>query len=188
MAEEAQLLPQSAKSESLSTCFPRLPLEIRTMIWKQTPGPRVVEILFGDEAYYDDRDNESVRAEVCIHNEQGFHTNIRTPVALEICQEPRKAVIASYPLCFGSVWFPRRIRINFEIDTLFINDQNLKVLPLFFSLLDQNESHNLRYPLSNSVPFLKIGALSYTIQFRGQAYSINWRIDWTSRTTVDCDD
>lgn len=82
---------------------------------------------------------------VVLHNEKGFYTNIRTPLALEVCQESREAVIASYPLSFGSVWFPQRIRFNFATDTIFVNYNTWRSFPLFFSILDLNERSSLRY-------------------------------------------
>ena len=40
---------EQAEIERAFTCFPRLPLEVRAIIWRQTLEPRVVEIFFGDD-------------------------------------------------------------------------------------------------------------------------------------------
>ena len=81
--------------------FTKLPVEIRTIIWRLTLKSRVVEIEFTEL--------------------RGFFTRVATPTALRVCHDSRKAVIAYYPTSFGNVMYNPRIVFNFLLDTLYFD-------------------------------------------------------------------
>lgn len=97
---ESQDYPSSQSLGPLRTftCFPRLPIEIMQRIWKLTLEPRVIELLFdcGPQDYMRDYDDNKV----LLYSKQGFHARVRTPVALEVNQDSRQAVLpaTSYAL------------------------------------------------------------------------------------------
>ncbi|TVY22233.1 hypothetical protein LHYA1_G009172 [Lachnellula hyalina] len=80
--------------------FPKLPTELRTIIWNLTLQGRTVEIQF-----------EMTR---------GFYSRVKTPVALRVCKDSRDAVLSSYSTCFGNLMFTPRTLFNFSFDTLYI--------------------------------------------------------------------
>lgn len=98
--------------------FHRLPTEIRIMIWHFSLEPRVVDLQFERKA-----------------SRKGFYSHDKIPTLLEVCRDSRAAVIASYPLCFGSVWYPQKIRFNFSMNTLFMDGSFLPFVDRFFSIL-----------------------------------------------------
>ncbi len=87
---------------STFTLFPNLPFELRCLIWKTSCQSRLVEVS------YDSSD--------------GFSSNVAHPIALEVCHESRNAVINNYPLCFGSIFHPAKIRFNFATDVLYVDN------------------------------------------------------------------
>ncbi|KAF8854118.1 hypothetical protein BDZ45DRAFT_806109 [Acephala macrosclerotiorum] len=109
------------------TCFPRLPLELRCLIWEAMCQPRTVELEY-DEDF-----------------PEGFSSRAMNPKVLEVCRESRKTVIDSYPLCFGSVFFPAKVRFNFAIDTLFIDNDFEENLPHLFSTFKDAEINGLKH-------------------------------------------
>jgi hypothetical protein len=105
--------------------FPRLPAEIRAIIWELSLEPRIVEIGFTDE--------------------EGFYQKCEIPLELMVSQYSRNVVARSYPLCFGSLRYKPSIRFNFAIDTLNL-DQTFKYrIPFLFSLAKYEELAILRY-------------------------------------------
>jgi hypothetical protein len=107
------------------TLFPKLPLEIRMMIWKQTLEPRDIEIYFAPN--------------------RGFFTPIRGPVALRVNKESRNTVEPLYPLSFGNVIYQPRVRFNFSIDTLFLEHDFQPQVLHFLASLKPEEITQLRY-------------------------------------------
>jgi hypothetical protein len=101
------------------TLFPNLPFELRSLIWKTSCESRMIEVA------YDSYD--------------GFTSNIPHPTALEVCQESRNAVINSYPLCFGSIFHPAKIRFNFAIDILYIDNCIEEEVAHLFSTFRERE-------------------------------------------------
>jgi hypothetical protein len=81
--------------------FPKLPLEIRQMIWKSTLKPRIVEVSHREE--------------------HGFYSRVENPVALQVSSESRKTVEHLYPLRFGSVLDEPAVVFNFSLDTLYFD-------------------------------------------------------------------
>jgi hypothetical protein len=121
-------LPAMAnKSRTLTsfTLFPNLPFEIRCLIWETTCESRTVEITY-------DADD-------------GFTTTSDPPIALEVCQESRNHLVNSYPLCFGSIYHPAKIRFNFSIDTLYMDNSLEEDLAHVFSTFKDREISSLRY-------------------------------------------
>ena len=86
--------------------------------------------------------------------DQGFYTWEPAPAALQVCKDSRAAVMSQYPLCFGSAWFKSRIRFNFKIDTIYIDNSFIEHLPQFFSLLDEEARRSLRYLAIDATEFL----------------------------------
>jgi len=107
------------------TLFPNLPFELRCLIWDTTCQSRLIEV------EYDSLD--------------GFSSNVGHPIALEVCQEARNAVINNYPLCFGSIFHPAKIRFNFAIDTLYIDTSVEDDMAHLFSTFREREISGLRY-------------------------------------------
>jgi hypothetical protein len=107
------------------TLFPKLPLEIRMMIWKQTLQPRDIEIYFAPN--------------------RGFFTPIWGPVALRVNKESRNTVEPLYPLSFGNVVYQPRVRFNFSIDTLFLEHDFQPQVLHFLASLKPYEITQLRY-------------------------------------------
>ncbi|KAH7384755.1 hypothetical protein BKA64DRAFT_148333 [Cadophora sp. MPI-SDFR-AT-0126] len=105
--------------------FPRLPLEIRQMIWNLSLEPRVIEMEYEEE--------------------QGFFTTCSLPSALQVCQESRSTVKKLYPECFASLWHRRGPLFNFSLDTLYIAHHFFEDMILFLSVLREKEINSLRY-------------------------------------------
>lgn len=122
---EAQNLPH--RSFSL---FPKLPIELRLAIWRLSLEPRVVELRYSGAVF-----------------EQGceYSESYNIPTALITCKESRSAVIASYPLCFGSTFHPEATRFNFEIDTLYLNYSLKNHIDHFFDLLKDRELKGIKF-------------------------------------------
>lgn len=81
--------------------FPKLPAEIRQIIWRLTLQPRIVEVKFIES--------------------RGFYTRVPTPTALQVYRDSRRALLASYPTCFGNVIYTPLILFNFSLDTLYFD-------------------------------------------------------------------
>ena len=106
--------------------FPKLPIEIRQIIWRLTLRPRVVEVL---HEYFDD----------C------FHSRAKLPIALVVCQDSRNAVISSYPVSFGSALKIPQIRFNFSLDTLYFDCLFSDHFFHFLDILTPKNLSELRY-------------------------------------------
>ncbi|KAK0102839.1 hypothetical protein ONS95_000963 [Cadophora gregata] len=91
--------------------FPKLPTEIRMMIWKLSLEARTVEIQWSET--------------------RGFFTRVPTPIALRVCKDSRDAVKSKYPLCFGNVLYKPSTVFNFSLDTLYV-DQDLQHQAFYF--------------------------------------------------------
>jgi len=76
---------------------------------------------------------------------EGFCSRAPYPLALQVCQESRDAIILSYPLCFGSIFFPPKVRFKFDPDTLFIDNELEANLPHLFSTFRDAEIKGLKY-------------------------------------------
>ncbi|KAK2628214.1 hypothetical protein QTJ16_002860 [Diplocarpon rosae] len=117
----------SHKSEPLTsfTVFPKLPFELRCMIWKASCCSRTIEL------DYDDID--------------GFTPRAADPKALRVCRESRELIIPLYPLCFGTFFHPARTRFNFVNDTLFIGSDMEDTIPHLFGTFTHSEISGLRF-------------------------------------------
>ncbi|KAH6717012.1 hypothetical protein BKA61DRAFT_733216 [Leptodontidium sp. MPI-SDFR-AT-0119] len=119
---KASKMPAPLKSFTL---FPKLPTEIRIMIWDLTLEARTVEIQW---------------TETC-----GFFTRVPPPKALRVCRDSRDAVKSKYPLCFGNVIYPPSITFNFSLDTLYV-DQDFQHQALhFLASLSTEEISKIQY-------------------------------------------
>jgi len=107
------------------TLFPNLPMEIQVIVWKLTLEPRVVEVFR--------------------HRNSSFGALVNNPPALEVCRDSRAAVISSYPLSFGTYFFPPSTRFNFLMDTIYLDYHNHEDIGLFFAILSQYELSSIRY-------------------------------------------
>lgn len=82
------------------TCFPRLPPEIRLLIWKQVyQVSRVIRIEYN-------------RSGQCTAHHR------RPPIGFHVCQESREEALKVYRLAFGSV----QVFINFNVDVIFLDN------------------------------------------------------------------
>lgn len=94
------------------TLFPKLPAEIRLMIWKAAlPGPRLVDVNFQFE-----------------DSEFAFGSNLAScasptppPTLLSVCHESRTEALKHYSLCFAVGSEEVGVFCDLKIDTLFIS-------------------------------------------------------------------
>jgi hypothetical protein len=105
--------------------FPKLPPEIRAMIWRLTLEPRIVQISFCSPV------NANIHS---------FYSETSTPVALKTCQDSRNAVATSYQVCTSNNFVSTTFLFNFSIDTLFFPEPMDPHLNLFFAGL-KNEDY-----------------------------------------------
>jgi hypothetical protein len=110
---------------ALFTIFSKLPIELRTKIWKLTLQPRIIEIQFT--------------------NKKAVYTKSKLPTTLYVSKESRAAVEKFYPFCFGSVWHKYQTRFNFDLDTIFLNSNYYNDFCHFFTLAGFSELHEIRY-------------------------------------------
>jgi hypothetical protein len=98
------------------TLFPKLPAELRLMIWKAAlPGPRLVEVNFGFK-----------NNEFCFGSELASCTSPTAPPAiLGACGESRTEALKYYGLCFAMRDGQANISFDLEVDTLFITCEDL---------------------------------------------------------------
>lgn len=91
--------------EATFSPFPKLPIEIRTQIWKlQIPPPRIIKL-----TYYLDTNNEIIQAPV-----------LATPL-LHTCHESRKVAKKFYEIGFeGCKWPAHPIYIDWNRDTIWL--------------------------------------------------------------------
>jgi hypothetical protein len=108
--------------------FSKLPYDIRTMIWHASLQPRVVDIY--------------VRDAHCAH--PGIATQAEDPIALRVCHESRRIIEPLYRKRFGSVLLPPQIRVNFELDTICIEDNENNSVFVFFALVSRTELSSIR--------------------------------------------
>lgn len=120
-------------NEKSFTLFGKLPFEIRTLIWHATLKPRVVNILYKIGS-----------------NLSPITSSVGLPIALKVCHESRSIIIPLYPKHFGSVLLPPRIRVNFELDTVYLADRKIDFVASFFSILSQAELDGIQYFAVNS--------------------------------------
>ncbi|KAF4627661.1 hypothetical protein G7Y89_g10491 [Cudoniella acicularis] len=124
----------AAPSKLMFTLFPQLPFELRSAIWWHTVLPRVIHLRYKDLS-----NNHNNTA-------SGFCSPVDLPVALSVCQESRKLLLGSYPLSFGSVFYPPKVRINFSIDTVYLDqERSNNLISIFFNTLNAREMSQLRY-------------------------------------------
>jgi len=105
--------------------FPKLPPELRQIVWRLTLQPRIIEVKFIES--------------------RGFYTQVPTPTALQVCRESRSAVLASYPTCFGNVIYTPLILFNFSLDTLYFDQTLQHQVQHFAASLKREEVDRLRY-------------------------------------------
>ena len=107
------------------TVFPNLPFELRCLIWETSCESRTIEIIYDSE--------------------EGFLSKVDSPIALQVCQESRTHLLHNYPLCFGSIYHPAKIRFNFSIDTLYLDNTIEEEMAHVFSTFREQEISSLKY-------------------------------------------
>lgn len=100
-------------------------MELRTIIWKLTLQPRVVEIQFDPN--------------------RGFYNRVPTPAALRVCKDSRAEIIKLYPTCFGNHVYPPSTLFNFRIDTLYVDECLQTHTLLLLASLKDHEMKGLRF-------------------------------------------
>ena len=109
------------------TLFSALPAELRIIIWRLSPSPRVVELL---QSTYN----------------TGFYSKAPFPAALMTCQESREAVLPLYPKCFNAFNRSARVLFNFEIDTLYLDKSQIFPIRQFLvGILKEKELARLKF-------------------------------------------
>lgn len=109
------------------TLFSKLPVEIQCTIWKLSLQRRILRLKAGYEG--------SIRAPA------------ELPAALHVSQSSRHAIEHIYPLCFGTSFHDPRIRINFELDVVYIQLKMEQYVPLFLGSRDFGNIHTLAIDL-----------------------------------------
>jgi hypothetical protein len=117
--------PQMHRPETFHP-FPKLPIELRQMIWKLTLKPRIVELQLSP-------------------NDRCFFSQARTPTGLRICRDSRDAILPFYPARFGSNFKPARIRFNYELDTLYFDQDFSPFVFHFLDILKTKDVAEIRY-------------------------------------------
>ncbi|PVH69462.1 hypothetical protein DL98DRAFT_522166 [Cadophora sp. DSE1049] len=105
--------------------FPKLPTEIRMMIWELSLEARTVEIQWTET--------------------RGFFSRVPTPMALRVCKDSRGAVKSKYPLCFGNVLYKPSTSFNFSLDTLYVDHCFQNQALHFITSLSPDELASIRY-------------------------------------------
>lgn len=144
MASTVAVIPRS--SFQSFTPFTRLPLEIRCIIWRLTLLRRIVEIFPSESG-------------------NGFYSRATLPVALQVCQESKRAVEHLYPAFFGSFLQPESIRFNVNLDILYLDIHlEQECLLYFLGMLKETELRALKYVALDAEylvsPFRSLGPTS----------------------------
>ena len=121
------------KAPPLFTPFPKLPAEIRCMIWKWAMPPRTVELRY------------SWSVDKC-------WTVAKVPVTLRVCRESRYEALKVYSLAFGIHPNASKIYFNFPTDTIFLTfekshgdgDYEDQVESLAYKLVANGEANKIR--------------------------------------------
>ncbi|KAE9376147.1 hypothetical protein N431DRAFT_543445 [Stipitochalara longipes BDJ] len=100
--------------------FPKLPPEIRRMIWSVSiPGQRVIRVV--PHSSSKTMTQESISTYRLIYGAQDFMDHIPT-VLLQICKESRTFALERYKPFLGGPWGDLPLYFDFVGDTLFFND------------------------------------------------------------------
>lgn len=133
------------------TFFPKLPPELRRMIWRHfLPGTRLVE-LFRNE------------------NTGVYRSSCQIPYALSVSKESRDIALNSYELCFGTAQEPPRIYFDMDVDELYLGIGNLEI-PEDGLLQSQLLVHHLNPPDYSRLQYLHLDdGLFSSVQNMSQA-------------------
>jgi hypothetical protein len=108
--------------------FIRLPTDLRAMVWEFSLEPRIVSFL--PSRFFITR----------------FYCEVHPPVALEVCQDSRKAVRYQYSERFGSCMRAGKILANFRIDTLYLESFITRpIYPFLKRIFRKKELVRLKY-------------------------------------------
>jgi hypothetical protein len=123
------------KPERQFTLFPKLPLELRLMIWKHAAEPRVIKLSHYRVEWPRNEDNEKDptgelrRARKVRKQNQSWGSWCRTralqhqvPTIFTICKESRETAKETYHLCFEKELDGQKIWVDFSRDTIFFVD------------------------------------------------------------------
>ncbi|CZR54193.1 uncharacterized protein PAC_04076 [Phialocephala subalpina] len=107
--------------------FKRLPIEIRQMIWRYILKARVVEVLWatldGEKAVIPSNQDLLGLEGFPSADEIVFMSLSKLPIALQVNKDSRNAILFFYPLCFTTGSHDPRIRFNFSLDTLYLDNK-----------------------------------------------------------------
>ena len=85
---------------------------------------------------------EIIVSDICT----GFYLQAALPAVLRACRESRQTVETLYPGCFGSFLQPKRVRINFDLDILYLDySQKEEGLYKVLRILKEIELPRLKY-------------------------------------------
>ncbi len=107
---ESQLPAAAIRCQSLKAfdLFPKLPIELRTMIWRHAlPGPRLVRVMVDEAAPHFgsleiDRHNGSGRKYTHSFNKLREQPARPPPQLLHVCRESRQIALETYDFCFST--------------------------------------------------------------------------------------
>lgn len=139
-------------------CFPRLPFELRRIIWGLAVFPRTITYaagprtpMPGDDSYYDEDPWEG-----CHWTRYGYGT-MPPPPLLQACSESRSVAISDglysaqlWPACVRIPQSPRYSWVNYELDTIHLPTYLLSFLGLEDkaqirrAIIDGGDGHHMK--------------------------------------------
>jgi len=154
-------------SDRVFVYFPKLPLELRTMIWKYTlPGPRVIKVAASDAAYPTTHGLELLGPVWEASIEQ---SPIATPL-LHACHDSRAIALKTYEAAFTPQLRGNSFYFDWQLDTLYF--QTGRAVDCFFYNLRGSPQTYQRFPECD---------LTWRKQLRKMA------VDYSSNRTVFAD-
>ena len=125
--------------------FPRFPAEVRNRIWELAMEPREVVVRSKWTAHRVPEGtgllnyNSRTRIPITLQAEEThplyYYSTTGMPTALQACKEARSLLLPLYTKAFSYGLEPRYIFINFDIDTVYLYEVDMKKFPLEKSLV-----------------------------------------------------
>lgn len=132
--------------------FKRLPAELRCMIWRLSPQPRVVEVGY-DYTWRQDYESLDPRELAALGEDSKVFENFRErghytsrsamPTSFYACKDAHIALLPLYPLCFASETHGPRVRFNLSLDILYVGSHFRYFLIRFLACFSLEEMTHL---------------------------------------------
>jgi len=144
--------------------FSKLPIEMRSMVWKQTlPPARAVQLCLKKIPQKDGS------PEVL-----NLYSPCATPIALRVCKESRAEALLHYQLAFGNQYHSAQIYIDFSCDVVYLvwkeshMENEVHVSPQkLHTLLSNTEANKIKYMAVSSIYSETIQELIHFQNFLG---------------------